>query len=192
MKSILLRATPFFALTLVLASCGAIAEEAAERALEQGGMEVELDDVEDGEFTVNIEGEDGEEATLEIDGEQGTIEFESEDGEGSATFGSELAEGWPSDYPLPDGVMILTSIAVEGESEDSYTALFTGPTGSMEDYLEHFRNLNVPMGGETETISGDVRNVVILFGSEEEPLGTVFLTDTGDEVSGQIGIGDFG
>ena len=92
MRNVSLRVTPFLASCLLLASCGAIAEEAAERALEQGGIEVELDDLEDGDFTVGIEGEDGEQATIQVDAEEGTLQIDSEDGEESVSIDADITD----------------------------------------------------------------------------------------------------
>ena len=85
-----IRIAPFLALCLLLSGCGELLEEAAEQALDQGGIDVDLDDVEDGDFTINFEGEDGEQATININGEEGTVDIETEDGEeGSISIDSE-------------------------------------------------------------------------------------------------------
>lgn len=190
MRRIFLRTALFLASCLLLASCGAILEEAAEQALEQGGVEVELDDVEDGEFNITIEGDDGEQASIQVDGDEGTVEFESEDGEGSLNLDAGLADNWPAEFPLPDDVSVLTSLGFSENGEQGFTAVFTGPSGSIDRYLDHFRGL-APVASEVEVTSGEGRIWTILWGTEEDPLGSVVLTDTTDEVGGQINLGTF-
>ena len=64
MKVRVLRIALFAAASVLLASCGAILEEATERAvergLEEGGVDVDLDDLADGEFEVTVTDENGD------------------------------------------------------------------------------------------------------------------------------------
>ena len=114
MKVRLLRIALFAAASMVLASCGAILEEATERAVEQGleegGVDVDLDDIADGEFEVTVTDENGEEATIQIDGEEGVLEFDSEDGEGSISVDNDLSDDWPDEYALPDDAVVVLSL----------------------------------------------------------------------------------
>ncbi len=175
---------------VVLASCGAILEEATERAVEQGleegGIEVDLDDIEDGEFNVTVTDENGEEATLEINGEDGVVEFESEDGEGELGIGAGLADGWPDEYPLPDGLTIQSSLAFDEDGQQTFQAIFTGPVGSLDSYYAHFQGFDLPIFGESTASTGDGEQRTINWGTDDEQTGTLFLTEGPDELFGQV------
>ena len=226
-----IRIAPFLALCLLLSGCGELLEEAAEQALDQGGIDVDLDDVEDGDFTINFEGEDGEQATININGEEGTVDIETEDGEegsisidsedgtveieadgelttievdeeagtveiegeggeGSFNLGAGLPDDWPDEYPLPDDATILSSVGFEENGESGFNAVFTGPTGSLDRYLDHFRGLDLPIVSETESVAGESRQWTILWGTEDEPAGSLLVGDNGEEVFGQVTIGN--
>lgn len=99
-------------LALGLASCGWIAEEAIEQAVEsETGGDVEIDfDSDDG--TLSIEGENGESFNFDIDedGEQSTFSGTDEDGNSfEMTSGDSLPDDWPGDVPLPSGSVVAGS-----------------------------------------------------------------------------------
>lgn len=145
---------------------------------------------EDGEFTVNVEDQDGEVAVIDSDADEGTVEFETEDGEGSLNVEAGLADDWPDEFPLPDDATVVTSLSFDQNGETGYTATFTGPGGSIDRYLEHFRGL-ATVASETEVTSDEGGFWTIVWGSEDDPIGTLLLSDNGDELGGQIQIGDF-
>ncbi len=180
----------FAAASMALASCGAIIEEATERALEEGleegGIDVDLDDIEDGEFNVTVTDENGEEATLDINGEEGTVEFESEDGEGELEIGAGLADGWPDEYSLPGDVIIQTSLGFDEEGQQTFQAIFTGPEGSLDRYYEHFKAFDLPIFQETNATTADGEQRTINWGTDDEQTGTLFLSEGDGEVFGQV------
>ena len=174
------------AMWLLLGACGAILEEAAEQALDQGGVDVELDDFEDGEFSVTVENDEGEETTIQIDSEEGVFEIESDDGGGVFGVNAGLADGWPDEFPLPDSATVLMSFAGEEDGQLLYNATFSGPEGSLDEYLEHFRGLSVPVAGENELDSDAGRQFSIMWGTEQEPIANAVVGDSQGELSGQI------
>ena len=209
MKNDPLRALLLAASFLLLTSCGAVLEEATEQALEQGGVEVELDDLGDEEFTITMEGEDGEEVVVNVNGEDGVIEFEGDDGEtgsvsvdeddGEVVFESddgevviaaegELPDGWPSDFPLPEGATIVASTNyVEGDLS-TFNANFTGPLDSFDAYVAHFQGIDAPVLSESDSSTEASRQYIIQWGTEEEQVGTALIgiVDNEAELFGQL------
>ena len=227
---------PFAASCVVFAGCGAIAEEAAERALEQTGVEVELDDVEDGNFDFTIEGEDGEQATIEVnsdegtvqiesdngeetvnidaqfeedgdftvvaenedgeeiavfegDGEEGTFDFETDEGDASLSVGSELVEGWPSEFSLPDDAIVTSSVGITDEDGTrGFNTFFEGPAGSFDSYVEHFRSV-APVVTDEEVLLEGTQVQRIEWGTEGDIVGALVLIDDGGVLGGQISLG---
>lgn len=175
---------------MALASCGAILEEATERAVEQGleegGIDVDLDDIADGEFEVTVTDENGEEATIQIDGEEGVVEFDSEEGEGTIGIDAGLAEGWPDEYPIPDDAVIVSSLSFQEEAESTFQTMFTAPPGSLDRYYEHFQAFDLPIFAETNSTTADAVQRTINWGTDDEQTGTFFISDNGEEVFGQI------
>lgn len=176
------RRAPAAALLTVLAAgatgCGAILEEAAEEALEQEGVEVEFDDLEDGEFTINIEDENGE-GTFTVDAEGGQLEFENEDGSGTLTTDTELPADWPNGYPLPDGAGILSTGRFEEGDSVSYVAAIEGPAGSFDAYLAHFQGIGQPVLNQSDFSGDGAQQATITWGTDDAETGTVLIT--GDE-----------
>ena len=188
MKHIIFRISSVVAACLLLASCGAILEEAAEQALEEGGLDVEVDDIESGDITVNVENEDGEESTIVFDGDQGTVEFDSEDGQATIGVDTGLAEGWPDEFPLPDDAIVNGSLADRNAERSFFNASFSGPFGSIESYLEHFRTLSPPILSESDFTGSDSQQYTIMWGTEEQPLANLLLFEADGELNGQISI----
>ena len=190
MKVRVLRIALFAAASVLLASCGAILEEATERAvergLEEGGVDVDLDDLADGEFEVTVTDENGEEATIQIDGDEGVLEIDSEDGEGTFSVDSGLADGWPDEFALPDDAVIVSSVSFEEEAQSTFQAIFTAPPGSLERYYEHVQAFDLPIFSETNNTTGDVVQRAINWGTDDEQTGTFFISDDGQEIFGQI------
>ena len=128
------------ALVMAFSGCGAIAEKATERAFEEAleagiesdsGEKVEIDldagngsfsiSGEDGEeFSIDFDEEegtvsmnaDGEEVVMSVDEEEGTVTIEGEGDDGETSFqlgGTELPEQWPNWMPEVDGEVLSTS-----------------------------------------------------------------------------------
>ncbi len=104
---------------LAMTSCGKLAEEAIEQAIEaDSGEEVEIDfDSEDG--TLSIEGENGEEFSIDVneDGETAVLSSTDEDGN---TFemvtGEGLPDSWPGELPVPPGTIVASTVLAEDDT----------------------------------------------------------------------------
>lgn len=86
----------------------------------KNGEEVSLDlgDMKDGEFSVDVEGEKGKGGSFSVstseDGESGTVKIKTEDGKMAMKMGSgEVPEALPADFPLPDDAKVLFSSTVK-------------------------------------------------------------------------------
>ena len=103
---------------LVLAACGNVGEEIAERAAEAGGggdVDIELGD----------------------DGETGEIVIETEDGTQTVNIGtSELPDGLT--VPVPDGYEVLASTSFESEEESLISVTLHYPESELESLIQHF------------------------------------------------------
>ena len=140
-------------LTLSLAGCGKLAEEALEQAVEnESGEDVEIDfDADDGTF--RIEGENGEEFSLDIDenGEASTMSGTDEDGNTfEMSTGQEIPDEWPDDIPTPPGSVIsATVISENGEQMLSVAAEVPDAERAFEGYVEQMKSV----GFTTESTS---------------------------------------
>lgn len=165
----------FAASCVVFASCTAVVEEATEQA----GDEIELDDIEGGNPDFTIEG----------DGEEGTFDVESDEGDLLFSGGTELVDGWPSQFSLPDDAVVIASVITNGEDgTPGFSTVFEGPPGSFDSYAEHFRGL-APVAVEGEAPLDGGQLISIEWGTEDDPIGFLLLMDDGDVVTGQIGLG---
>ncbi len=113
MKNIKLIATVAM-LVLVVAACGgkSAEEELLEQILENSGEDVGDVNIntDDGEFSISVEGEDGEDVSISSsgDGDDAEITIEGDDGEVMTIGGGELPDGL--DLPVPDGGSVQTAI----------------------------------------------------------------------------------
>lgn len=119
---------------LVTTACSGedIAERIAENRIEaEGGGDVDIDldggnfsvKTEDGEFSIQTDGdgnvsiqgagENGDES-FTIESENGETVFESEDGTAVFSQGGDLPDGFPSEIPLPNDLVVVV-----GQSADS-------------------------------------------------------------------------
>lgn len=109
------------AASLGLAGCGAVADEVAERAVEEG--------LERAGGASDVE--------LDLDNEDGSLSIESS--EGSLRIGAQdVPEDFPAEVPLPDDVEVMSSMSF---SEDAGTAFnlnmnATGDAATLGDELE--------------------------------------------------------
>ncbi len=184
-----IRRAPAAALVTILAvgttGCGAILEEAAEEALEQEGVEVEFDDLEDGEFTINVEDENGE-GTFTVDADGGQLDFETEDGSGSFATDTELPADWPGGYPLPADASVLSTGRFEEGDGVSYFAAIEGPAEAFDAYLAHFQGLGHPVLNQSDFSGDGSRQASITWGTDEAETGTVILTGDDQGVYAQL------
>lgn len=219
---ILERVAPAVAVAVFASGCGAIVEEAveqaAERALEEGiegdgEVNIDLDDLEDGNVTIEVEGADGEEGTIEFDtesgtieiegvegedatidfdagdGEDATVEFESEDGEGSFSLNADLPEDWPSEFPLPDGVEIVASGSFDDGTTTTFNASFEAPDGSFEELRAHFSGFGLPVVQEADDTSDGFRNYTLNAQDDQANLFVLLSDSLTGLVVGQLVIG---
>lgn len=184
--------------------CAAAAEKVAEKAAEEmleeaidGEGEIDIDFDDDG-GNITITGEDGEKVEINADEEGGTIEitggeedidatinadgssYTIEDGEGNVTVGgAELAEGWPSEYPLPSDVEIITSLRSVSDGDVSYMVQFQG-SGSFEDVADHVKGYGgTPMMEQSATSDG-TQTLLIGWEYGDNETVNVFLTEESD------------
>jgi hypothetical protein len=104
------------ALALVAAACGgqSAEEELVERILESGGEDigdVDIDTGGDGEFSINIQGEDGEDISVTGSGDDEDFEItvEGDEGETMTFGGGDIPDGLT--VPVPDGGEVTMSLA---------------------------------------------------------------------------------
>jgi hypothetical protein len=103
-------------LALAAAACGgqSAEEELVEQLIESSGEnigDVDIDTGGDGEFSINIQGEDGEDISVTGSGDDEDFQFtvEGEDGETMSFGGGEIPEGLS--VPVPDGGEVTMSLA---------------------------------------------------------------------------------
>jgi hypothetical protein len=132
-------------LALVATSCSGekIAEKIAENRIEaEGGGDVDIDldggnfsvKTEDGEFSIQTDGdgnvsiqgggENGDES-FTIESENGETVIESEDGTAVFSQGSDLPDGFPSEIPLPDDLVVLYSQASSSDNGEAFSVVGT-------------------------------------------------------------------
>ena len=104
---------------LAMTSCGKLAEEAIEQAIESDtGEDVEIDfNSDDG--TLSIEGENGEGFSIDVDedGESAVLSSTDEDGN---TFemvtGDGIPDDWPGELPVPPGTIVASTMMAESDT----------------------------------------------------------------------------
>lgn len=137
------------ALLLVATACGGQSAEEAllEEILENSGEDIGDIDIntDDGEFSINIEGEDGEDVNVSSSGSDDDVEItiEGEDGEVMTIGGGDIPDGL--DLPIPDGGEVLTSItsgsdvlatiSYEGDRFDELVAFYDAEINSDSDEI---------------------------------------------------------
>lgn len=125
-------------LTLGLASCGWIAEEAIEQAIEsESGEDIEIDfDGDDG--SLSIQGENGESFSMDLeeDGERSTISGTDEDGNTfEMSSGQGAPDDWPDEVPLPSGnIMSSTAMTQNDERLFSIVLEVDDASAAHDDY----------------------------------------------------------
>ncbi|MGM8212194.1 hypothetical protein ACLIBH_05280 [Virgibacillus sp. W0430] len=91
---------------------------------------IDVGDLKDGKVNVEVEGADGEEGGMNIESdEEGNMtmkiktdegEFESKSGEGT-----EIPEGFPTDFPIPDSAALQMATTTTENEITSYSVAFT-------------------------------------------------------------------
>ncbi len=185
------------ALIPVTTGCGAIIDKVAEKATEEvleeviegdSGAEVEID-ADSGQII--IKGEDGEVIEFNADEENGTVEITDGDGETLFTTGDDIVDGWPSDYPVPSGLTVITSskISDPDTGTTAYSIFFEGD-GDIDQILGDIESTldgREPMSDITSTTDGDT------FVSRTYDLGddliiNILLTEDDGKLSGSYSV----
>jgi hypothetical protein len=103
------------ALVLLIAACGGQSAEEAllEEILENSGEDIgdiDIDTGGDGDFSINIQGEDGEDISVSGSGDDETFEItvEGDDGETMTFGGGDIPDGLT--VPVPDGGEVTMSL----------------------------------------------------------------------------------
>lgn len=148
-------ATGGLALALLASGCStdALVEKATEKAIEQsidGDADVDID-LDSGNITITDEDGQSLELTTDDDGENATLEITSDDGDQVVEIGKGLVDGWPSGYPIPDGVTILQSSKVDDASTGTTSFITMFANGSDFDAIA--AHLSALAGGAEPTNS---------------------------------------
>ena len=154
-----------FALMLLAAGCGGQSAEEAllEEILENSGEDIGNVDIntDDGDFSLNIEGEDGEDISISGGGDDDdfTMTVEGEDGETFSFGGGEIPEGLQ--VPIADGGDVISSFS--SNSDKSVTLNYPA---SEFDQLVSFYDSQLGSGDSVSrfessysTDDGNMRNV---------------------------------
>ncbi|MCP4964939.1 MAG: hypothetical protein GY926_06860 [bacterium] len=127
-----------FALMLLAAACGGQSAEEAllEEILENSGEDIGDIDIntDDGNFNINVEGEDGEDINITGGGDDDefSITVEGEDGETMTFGGGEVPDGVKS--PIPDGGTVASTFST---GEDISVSL-TYPGTSFDELVSFY------------------------------------------------------
>lgn len=154
-----------FAVMLLAAACGGQSAEDAllEQILENSGEDIGNIDIntDDGDFSLNIEGEDGEDISISGGGDDDdfTMTVEGEDGETFTIGGGEVPDGLQ--VPVPDGGDVVSSFT----SNDDKSVSINYPAADF-DQLVSFYDSQLGSGDSVSrfessysTDDGTMRNV---------------------------------
>lgn len=199
------------ALTLAISACGVtdkLAEEATEELLEEALQSEGIEKLEiDSNGNTVIIGEDGEKVVISADGENTSVEITNEDGDSIASIdnngesfvvddgegnvaigGTTLADGWPSQYPLPDGISIITSLRSVSEGEIAYMTQFEGDL-SFDDVAAAMRAYGDSPTVDQESELDGTQSLLLSFELDNGATVTVLLAhDAGSPLVGTVGV----
>lgn len=148
-------------LVATLAGCQSAADEIVEQAAERAAK-----------------AESGDDVDVEIDDDGGTINVNGEDGTNIDIGGGELPDGFPDEFPLPEGE--VTAAMRSGDDDTSYSVLVaTGFADVAEAAAALESDLEANDWTITETVSTDGADV----GQD-----SVAYTIEGHGFTGQVGI----
>lgn len=155
---------------------------------DEGTLEMTTD--EDGNVSIQAEGDDGE---FSIDSEDGVTVMETEDGTATLTDGGgELPEGFPSEIPLPDGIDIQLAQTMDAGGDQQGWLVVAEADGGWESYADEFVTALEDAGFEqqqltttpTGVVASYVRDGLMVFGSITEggtPDVTTFSIQAGTD-----------
>ncbi len=174
-------------LTLSLAGCGQLAEEAVEQAIEnESGEDVEIDfDADDG--SISVTGEDGEEFNLDVGEDGETSSFSGTDEEGN-TFemitGEGVPDDWPNDVPAPPGDAVTSTVMVDnGERIISIITEVDDAQDANDNYIDELSNAGFEIGS-TSSFESDGSSSA--FTEMTSDAWSVQVNSTSDGGSGQM------
>lgn len=130
-------------LVLVVAACGGQSAEEAllEEILENSGEDIGDIDIntDDGEFSINVEGEDGEDISISSsgDGDDAEVTIEGDDGEVMVIGGGEIPDGLelpvaPGGFvqtAITSGTEVIAALQYEGGDYDELVAFYDSELG---------------------------------------------------------------
>lgn len=167
---------------LLLSACSStdLAEGIANRALDDEGISI---DIEDGGQDVTVQTSEGE---ISVDADDdGSFTYEGPDGTVTSSGAGELPEQFPDSFPLPEGYTVEAAISAEGATD---SVIFTiGLPGTLAESTD-FYAAALRSGGYTivsQFSSGDAASFQFSGNGQE---GNVALAVQGDGtvLSGQI------
>lgn len=192
----------FWALLMVcgmMVSCGHLAENAAEKAIEheaeaQGqDVDMDIDREDDGSMKMTFKGENGEEVQWEVDEEQMSWNTKDENGEDRVVIGQNTAlpESFPEDVPLyPEMTIMMTQagsraaqFSIHATSTDSVQKILTfyADAVAKAGWAPHPEMSEMNMGGVQQrlyqkgertlhlTVASDGTQAMVTINTEETP-----------------------
>ncbi len=181
----------------VTTGCGAIVDMVAEKATEEvleeviagdSGAEVEID-ADSGQII--IKGEDGEVIEFNADEDEGTVDITDGDGETLFTTGEDIVDGWPSDYPVPSGLTVITSskISDPDTGTTAYSVFFEGD-GDFDQVLSEIESTldgRDPTNDITSTSDGQ-KFVTRTYDLGDDLIINILIAEEDDGVAGSYSV----
>ncbi len=181
----------------VTTGCGAIVDKVAERATEEvleeviegdSGASVEIN-ADDGQLIIT--GEDGEVIEFNADEDEGTVDITDGNGETLFTTGEDIVDGWPSAFPIPSGITVVTStkIADPDTGTTAYSIFFEG-NGDFDQVLAEFESSmdgREPSSDITQSSDGE-KFTSRTYEIGDELIVNILLTQEDDGVAGSYSI----
>lgn len=138
-----------------------------------------------GKGGVEIEGEDGERATIDVDGEEGgysiTTEKKVDGKDTNINFGShaEVPADFPKDIPRPSDDYLMAAVVIE-ENDGKGISLSYQMEGDFEEYKEQYDNYLMENGYEVERLEL-AQAMITLMGTKGETVLTIGIMADDDE-----------
>ncbi|MGM8365637.1 hypothetical protein ACLIBG_09155 [Virgibacillus sp. W0181] len=131
---------------------------------------IDVGDLKDGKVNVDVEGTDGEEGGMSIESdEEGnmTMKMDTDDGqfESKSGEGTEIPEGFPTDFPIPDSAALQMASTITEDDITSYSVQFTFKEDSESVYNA------VKDYAESKGLEINLENITEMDGSKRYMLG---------------------
>lgn len=152
--------------------------------LKEGKVNIGVEDKEGEESGINIESDEDGNTTMEMDTEDGT--FESKSGEGT-----ELPDGFPKDFPLPQSAELISSTTMTEGEIISYSVAFMFKEDPEEVYSqvkEYAENNNLEINMENKSDMDGSKSYMLGAGESGGESSEYFLFNivVDDETMGSI------